>query len=403
MFAPHKPDNPYLKETAKLEKELLAGIKGEKRKMKISGKAIFKNETSPTLCLSAGGITVEYRHNMIPERAKNAALDVASVIAQLSKTGGTPFEFREISAEVEGGLFLSAGELNKLRREALKMLEEKIIRSFERADTKKEYDDEKFSSVEAPKEFVCEITNDEQLEAVKDLEFDKFYIPIGVIERNRKVADSIREKTVIVLPAILKNDDFVKYTAIAKNLLGCGYHGVLMHNVSLINEFSGHNIYGGFRLNVTNSYSFDFLKKMGLKAIELSPELNFRQIEKIAKPIRAGVMVYGRLPIAVSENCLIKNDDKCPCHENNTLTDRMGVKFPVIKDGDICRSVILNSKKTVLLSEMDKIKNINVGFFRLYFTDESPEECEKISNAFLTGSEYREEDFTRGHFNKGFR
>ncbi len=403
MFAPKKPDNPYLKETLGLEKELLASIKNENRKMRISGKAIFKNETPPILCLNCGDIEVEYKHNAIPEKARNASLDVSTIVAQLSKTGGTPFEFSEISAEVEEGLFLSAGELNKIRREALKILEERIIHSFERTDDRKEYDDKVLSCDVQLTEFVCEITKDDQLEAVKDLAFDKFYIPVGIIERNRRRTDTIKEKTVIVLPAILKNDEYASYTKRAKILLNDGYHGVLVHNVSLINEFSGYNIYGGFRLNTANSYSLEFLKRAGLKAVELSPELNFGQIKKISKPLFGGIMVYGRLPVAVSENCLIRNGDKCPCDSENSITDRLGIKFPVVKDGDICRSVILNSKKTVLLGDMEKIKNTNVGFVRLYFTDEKPDECKVISNAFLVDGEYSEEDFTRGHFNKGFK
>ncbi len=403
MFAPHKPDNPYLKETSTLEKELLSSIKNENRKRKISGKAIFKNEMQPTLCLNCDDITVEYKHNMIPEKARNTSLDASTVVAQLSKTGGTPFEFSDIWAEVEDGLFLSTGELNKIRREALKMLEEKIIQSFERSDDRKEYND-KISNCDARStEFFCEITKDEQLGAVKNLAFDKFYVPVGIIERNRRIADTIKEKTVIVLPAILKIDEYVNYTKRAKILLDDGYHGILVHNVSLINEFSGYNIYGGFRLNTANSYSLEFLKRAGLKSVELSPELNFGQIKNMSKPLLAGIMVYGRLPIVVSENCLIRNGDKCPCNGENSITDRLGIKFPVIKDGDICRSVILNSKKTILLGDMDKIKNTNVGFVRLYFTDEKPDECKEISNAFLMGGEYSQEDFTRGHFNKGFK
>lgn len=403
MFAPHKPDNPYLKETSRLEKELLARIKNENRKRKISGKVIFRNEIPPTLCLSCGDMVVEYKHNMIPEKAMNTALDVSTVIAQLSKTGGTPFEFSEILAEVEDGLFLSAGELNKIRREALKMLEEKIIHSFERTNSRSEYNNKIFNCDVQSTDFVCEITKDEQLETVKDFMFDKFYIPVGLIERNRKIADTIKEKIVIVMPAILKNSEYITYTKRAKTLLDEGYHGILIHNVSLINKFSGYNIYGGFRLNTANSHSLEFLSQAGLKAVELSPELNFGQIKNLSKPIPAGVMVYGRLPIVVSENCLIKNGDKCPCNGENSITDRFGIKFPVVKDGDICRSVILNSKKTMLLGDMEKIKNTNVGFVRLYFTDESPDECKVISNAFLADGEYSMEDFTRGHFNKGFK
>ena len=79
----------------------------------------------------------------------------------------------------------------------------------------------------------------------------------------------------------------------------------------------------------------------------------------------------------------------------------MGMEFPVIKDGDICRSVVLNCKKTFMAFEMDRIKDSGVKLFRIYFSDESPEECEKVCKTFFSGDNYRPDDFTKGHFFKG--
>ena len=150
-----------------------------------------------------------------------------------------------------------------------------------------------------------------------------------------------------------------------------------------------------------NSLALNEFKQLDLRTVELSPELNIKQIKAITKSVPVQAMVYGRLPLMVTENCIIRNSNRCPCKGDGTVTDRMGMKFPVVKDGEICRSVVLNCKKTFTAFDMDKIKSAGISFYRIYFTDESFDECKKICNTYLFEGEYRPEDFTKGHFFKG--
>ena len=174
-------------------------------------------------------------------------------------------------------------------------------------------------------------------------------------------------------------------------------------NLSQIRRFSGYRVFGGFRLNVFNSRSLEFFKSSGLERLELSPELNLRQLGEIKKTAPVQTMVYGRLPLMVTENCIIRNGENCPCADKNTITDRMGMVFPVIKDGNRCRSVVLNCKKTFMAFDMDKIKRADIDFYRLYFTDETPAECIRVCDAFLKNTGYRPDDFTGGHYQKGVK
>ncbi len=59
----------------------------------------------------------------IPEPAQNKALTATDLEFRLQKTGGTAFRCADGSAQVEDGLFLSAGAVNALRRDALAALE----------------------------------------------------------------------------------------------------------------------------------------------------------------------------------------------------------------------------------------------------------------------------------------
>ncbi len=400
MFALDKPDNPYLKGSAAVEKDLLQSLKGENKKISIQGEITIKEGCCAVFSVWNNRAKITFSCEDVSEKAVKAEIDAESVKLQLNKTGATPFEFNNIEVDVDKGLFISAGNLNKIRRGALELFEKELVSSYKREEHSAGVD---FVSDEIirPHSFVCEITNFKQFEAMKELEFDKFYIPFGVIKENKKISDEYKDKIVVVLPAVLREKDFRKYVNGTKELLDDGYYGVLIHNISLIESFSGYRIYGGFRLNVFNSISEHLLSKYALECCELSPELTLKQIKNIKKSVPTQVMVYGRLPLTVSENCLIRNDNSCPCKNDNFITDRMGMKFPVIKDGDICRSVVLNCKKNFMGFDMDKIINAGISCSRLYFTDETPEECLKICDTFLNGGKYRPEDFTNGHFFKG--
>lgn len=400
MFALNKPENPYRKGSNALEKELLASVAKETVKKKLNAEVIIKENQMPVMKVDDGKVFVQYVHDNLPQKAVKSAISEETVVLQMKKTGGTPFEFSNISVQMDDGLFIAAGELNKIRRETLEKFSSELIKYFKREIT--EVKQEQISGKEFDNySYVCEVTTIEQLKAVVDMPFDKFYIPLWVIEKSHDITDKIKNKAVIVLPAILT--DIQQNIVISKclKLLESGYNGVMINNISLVDKFKGYNVYGGFRLNVFNSYSIGFLNNMSLKAIELSPELTLKQIKDMAKTAPVQVMVYGRLPIMVTENCIIKNGDTCPCNGNNSITDRMGMRFPVIKDGDICRSVILNCKKTFMAFDMDKIKKAGVNYFRIYFTDETAEECEKICDTFLFGGDFRPADFTNGHFFKG--
>ncbi len=401
MFAPEKPDNPYKKGSRDIEKEILSILNGENRRIKISGKIEIKKDSWPCFSISCGDIMIQYVHDSLPEVAQKLPIDAVGVIGQLSKTGGTPFEFCDISAEVEDGLFLSAGELNKIRREGLKIFEEAFINSFRRENASFEIPEVKELSCPKNTGFVCEVTTKEQLRAVLDLPFERFLIPLGIIKEEKSVVEKIKDKTVIVLPAILLDRQFQRVVDEAKNLLDDGFLGVQIHHISLADAFSEYRVFGGFRINVFNSHSVEFCTNSGLEDVELSPELTLKQIGGIKKAIPVQVMVYGRLPLMVTENCIIRNGSDCPCKGENFLRDRMGMVFPVIKDGDFCRSVILNCKKTFLAEEIKKLELADVSYMRMYFTDESFEETKKVCDTFLLGGSYKPEDFTKGHIFKG--
>lgn len=400
MFAFDKPDNPYHKGSDALEQELLNSIKTENRKLQLECKAEIRLGQNPKVYVCSGGVEVKYEADFLVERAQKLSLTEDAAKTQLSKTGGTPFGFSKIDISIDDNVFVSAGALNNMRRTVLEQFENLYIQKFKRQGSNKMTelsDDEKLYKGG----FVCEVTTIEQFEAVKDRKFTHFYVPLHILEKNRACFDAVKEKIIIILPAIIEENCSADIEQRVENLLKDGFYAVQTANIATISKFDKYRMFGSFRLNIFNSGALEFYKDCGLEMAELSPELNVKQLQKIKKCIPVQTMVYGRLPLMVTENCVIRNNSKCPCNGQNTITDRMGMVFPVIKDGDACRSVILNCKKTFLGYDMDKLRRAGIDFFRIYFTDESPNECVRICDSFFKSSGYRPEDFTGGHFAKG--
>jgi putative protease len=401
MFAFDKPDNPYLKSAKVYTDNLLNKIKKENKKLFLNCKIDIKKNNYPRIEISCGAFKIEYIGDVLAEQALKNSLTIESIMQQILKTGGTPFEFSDVLIDVEDDLFLSSGSLNMLRRNALKLFEDEYIKTFKRPDTN--VTEEiicQSEPVNTNPEYVCEVSTFSQFECLKKYLFKYFYIPLHLINENKKSLINYKEKIVIVPPSIIHEDEKEFIFKNIEELLKDGFLGVLANNISLIERFKNYNVFGGLRLNIFNSVSLKFFKEQGLKTAELSPELNINQISSLKRTIPVQVMAYGRLPLMLTESCIIKNGGGCPCNDVNFITDRMGMRFPVIKDGNSCRNIVLNCKKTYFPFDT-KQNNLNIDLFRLYFTDESNEECINITQSIFDKSYNKPQDFTSGHFNKG--
>lgn len=87
---------------------------------------------------------------------------------------------------------------------------------------------------------------------------------------------------------------------------------------------------GDFGLNIYNSRAMHYLRANGIDSQLLSFEMTLPQIRDVSKAVPAEVLIYGRLPLMVMENCVMKNrTGTCSCQTTQTkLIDRMGEEFP---------------------------------------------------------------------------
>ena len=105
----------------------------------------------------------------------------------------------------------------------------------------------------------------------------------------------------------------------------------------------------------------------------------------------------------VTEHCLFRNrTGECNCHlVSIKLTDKTGAEFPVIKDGNSCRSVLLNGKKLNLLDRQGDLSKLGLWATRLYFTTENAKEVDRILGCVLNPMPFDPGACTRGLYLRG--
>jgi putative protease len=126
------------------------------------------------------------------------------------------------------------------------------------------------------------------------------------------------------------------------------------------------------------------------------------QIRDVSKAVPCEIFIYGRLPLMVTENCLMKNrTGQCTCHTPTKLTDKTGADFPIIKDGASCRSVLLNGKKLSLLDRPNDLSKLGLWATRVYFTTENAKEVDRVLGAVLNPTPFDPGACTRGLYLRG--
>ena len=128
----------------------------------------------------------------------------------------------------------------------------------------------------------------------------------------------------------------------------------------------------------------------------LSFELKLAQIRDLSKCLDTELITYGRLPLMLMENCIIKNrTGSCGCQNTNILTDRKGARFPVVS-APSCRNELLNSQKLFLADKAADYRRIGLWAQRLLFTTENPRECVQVAQRYLEQGSWAPNEYTRG-------
>ena len=334
----------------------------------------------------------------VPEAARNRAITASEIEERLKKTGGTAFRCESAAVRVDDGLALAASAVNALRRDALSALEEARTAPPKRRELPVPSLPDVDCAADVP-QFTVSVTNAAQLTGgLLDLRPARAYVPLELMADFPALPVGDTEWCA-VLPRVWRDRDEPRLRAMLERVGAMGVRAVAVGNIghlSLVPE--GWTAYGDFGLNVFNGRSLDYLRKKGLASACLSFELRFAQMRDMPKVLPAEAIVYGRLPLMVTENCLIQNSVGCRCDRPNFLNDRTGAAFPLLPVFGH-RTEVENSKP-LWLADRAEYKQLGLALARLRFTTETPEECVRVYRGYLEGTPASGE-FTRGLYERG--
>lgn len=394
MFAFDKPDNPYAQNLGEREEEL------PERRTAVDCRAVLAEGEIPELTLSALGQQVTVRGDTALVQAQSKPASPEDVKKQLCKTGGTAFVMEPVEAVVKGMPFVPVKSINSLRREGIDALTRAIVREAKKTVFPIPQLQKSRKSREQNFGFTAQVQTAEQFAAVKDFPLEWIGVPLHLAAANPSLFLAERERILLCPPVILPDTQREEMDKQLEQLHQMGFNRLLAENLSWFSGENSFRLWGGHRLNTANSEGLEVLKVLGAEGICLSAELNLAQIRDLEKVLPAEILLYGRLPLMITENCVLKNINACPCGGAGEIEDRKGTRFPVIRDGNVCRSIILNSVPLYMGDKLPEIRNTGVDFGRLLFTVESPEECAAVCRSFFEGEKYLGE-YTRLHFYKG--
>lgn len=381
----------------------------------------------------------------IAEPAKNRPLTEETVKKQINRLGTTAFTIVHLSSDIEDGLMMPVSELNNVRREAIAALAQQRIVSFERARRgalpKKDWHMPTGSPAPAPKPapLMAAVDDIETLKAAIDAGADgilyggETYDGIHLRAEDYRAAwNWAKERGVRIdfnTPRIVRATEEEEIVRLLESFRTEPPDALHVHHIGmayLARSYLSVPLHADYSMTSYNAMTTEFLHSYGFSEATLSPELNAKQISRMAgrSALPLTVLAHGRLPLMISEYCAVGSflggldGGTCshPCRrEKYFLRDRKGIDFPIETD-QFCRMHICNAKTLSLLPYAARLMHSGISCIRIEGRGMTINELRKTVAAYknalrmllpLSAEQERmlrmQEggNITRGHYSRG--
>ena len=345
----------------------------------------------------------------VPEPARTRPVTAEQIAGQLKKTGGTVYRTGDPEVRLDRGLSLPLSAVNALRREALAALDEarrvtppRRVLPFSPPKPGK--------NPTEPPAFSLSFRRWDQLSrACLDQGPALVYLPAEEIEAHSGALKPIIDdypavRFGVVFPRVCWDREKPALRRALEAARAAGVTDALLGHIgqlSLAKEY-GLTPRGDVGLGYLNSLAGAELARLGFASAAASFEGRFSQLRDLDKPLDLELLVYGRLPLMLTENCIVKNrGGGCRCEDTpQVLEDRKGERLPVEKAWG-CRNELFNARVLWLADKAGDWQRIGARYARLSFLREDRSACARVFAAYRTGSGEPPADFTRGLYYRG--
>lgn len=382
-------------------------LNGEYQRVPVKFIGMIKSgETAKLIAADDRGNTAK-AEGLVPEAAFHRELTPAVFQTQLHKTGGTPFVCEAVKSKIDPGLSLPMASVNEMRRTVLTELMKQRRAFTPGIEQSVTFAAPVPNRTEMPIFTISVLKASQLSKELAALKPHSVYVPAEEFETGYKhlkpFLDDMEINVCVVLPRVIHDNEIEKCTELLEKAKSFGVSEAVVGNIGHIPYAMslGFKVRGDFGLNIYNSQSLKVFEELGLLSATLSFEMRLEQIRDISKTMNTEIFVYGRLPLMVTENCIIRNSrGTCKCDSFNSITDKMGAAFPVVHEFG-CRNVILNSQKLFMADKMNAVDRLGIWAARISFTTENSRECLSVFKRFLGLSDFEPVGVTRGLYYRG--
>ncbi len=381
-----------------------------------------------------------------PQAAEKQPMTREKVLKQLNKTGGSPFCFETLTAQIEGDLFLPVQALNELRRTGFQELEKKLTGARAMtgeggmgAESRQEENGADGaalvighssaaqesrsvliqtaapqsqpgltqSQAQPPAQPVLTAFLEETAQLSPVLargEISVVYLDADGFSPDqwRDIANRCHDRGKqcwLALPQIFRSHA-QRYLGASRHLLcQAGFDGVLIRALEEtvwlkdLMEQEKPELPLPFGMDASvygwNSRSAKVLASVGASVLAMPWELNSREMEPVLETCRglgltSELIIYGNAPMMVSAQCITNTVKGCT-HKRGTLMmkDRTGAVLPVKNHCSFCYNTIYNPAPLSLLGSEKLVRRLRAERLRLQFTVEGTEQTDKVLDAFI--------------------
>lgn len=320
------------------------GLKEEKRRLGIEIILDIKKEKEINICFKFKNIVINLTGEIL-EIAKKP-LDTLKIKEKIEELGETAFYSEKTIINYDGEAFLSFAYLKELKRDAVMLLEEKIIKSYKREIGEKTFLSKNYQNKNKKPKIMISVLTVEQYNFVKSLGIEEVYY---------------------------KNQDVAK----ENNLHKINKNNRLAGNLYQLLTSEEKNLWLDWNNNIVNSYAFYMLKNIkNLEGVFVSPEIKKEEMEKIDSfSLKKGIVVYGKMRVMYIEKTLTE--------DNAELLNEQNDKF-ILRKNELGNTEVYLNDELNLIPKLDEIEKMGFDYIKLEFSFEKEDEILKIIDSIKT-------------------
>ncbi len=382
-----------------LEKRLHATWCNFARKVEAPSSALnihFAGRIGAQLTATCRGITVGSGQPL--EAAEKRPLTAEVIEAQFSRLGGTGYTLGACTYALEEGLMLPLSILNRMRRELVEKLPQEEQQEEHTPLPLPEWNQE-FPPLKAAEKYKLSVLcrEPEQAMAAAAAGIKRVYLDFTDLKQLAPVTARLREEypgtsVWIATLRIMKPKEagYFRFINEAKP------DGVLVRNLGALLYFreKGMPMVADFSLNAANPQSVLLLRKLGMRAVTVSYDLNAHQLVDL---LRSGcgpeleLTLHQHIPMFHTEHCVFctflsqgHNFMDCgrPCEHHRVRVMDRTYAMHYLRSDEGCRNTLFNGKAQTAARYVSGMRRAGLSRFRLEMLEESAEQTTSLIESY---------------------